>query len=199
MTSYTPNRDYPFPSSNREAARGGTHSEALARAVAADLDVLDAGWAAELTKPTVMIALSADQTGYTPNNETPILFTTTEKSTGVGIIAGQTITVSTLGQGWYHVTGCTCAGASGTITANARHRLSLAVYKFQYGNQVDVDVRYSETYQAGSQDCYNTLDSIMYLAPGLTLTARYLHSNTGSNVTVKTGMTRLCATRLFGA
>lgn len=200
MTSYTPNRGYPYPSSDREGARAGTHSEAMARGVAADLDVLDAAWAAELAKLTAIINLSSNQTGLTANTEFSVSFNAAEKTPNTALmVVGQAIFCKAAGAGWYHVTGATRAGASGTITANARHRMSLATYRFKYGTVSDIEVRYSETYQTGTQDCYNTLDTIMYLDETRTLEMRYLHSNTGSTVSIKSGMTRLCATRLFGA
>jgi hypothetical protein len=200
MTGYTRNRAYPFPSSERETGRGGTHSEALARAVASDLDVLDAAWAGEQAKLTAILSLGSDQTGIPANTEFGVSFSAAEKTPNSAFMAiGQAVFCKAAGAGWYHVTGCTRAGASGTITANARHRMSLATYQFKYGNVSDIDVRYSETYQAGSQDCYNTLDAIMFLDATRTLEMRYLHSNTGSNVSVKAGMTRLACTRLMGA
>lgn len=200
MTSYTQNRAYPYPSSEREAARGGTHTEALARAVASDLDVLDAAWAAEQAKLTAILSLSSNQTGIPANTEFGVSFNSAEKTPPTSLMTiGSSVFCKAAGAGWYQVTGCTRAGASGAITANARHRMSLVTYRFQYGNVADIEARYSETYQTGSQDCYNTLDAIMYLDGTRTLEMRYLHSNTGSTVSIKSGMTRLAVTRLFGA
>lgn len=202
MTLYTDNRGYPYPASDREAGNGGLHSEQLATAVQRDLDDLDTQWAAELQHSTANLILNAPRTNLFANDANqPMLFDTFEHaSSGLGLFtyAGmQQLGVAKGGQGWYHVAGAIRAGASGTITAAARHSLRLRLTEYKFGTGFVVREDMVDTYQAGTTDINITIESVMYLAYGQDLSLYYFHTNTGSSMTAQVAGTSLAATLLF--
>ena len=202
MTSYTDYRGYPYPASEREPGNGGLHSEQLATAVQRDLDDLDTQWAAEMQHSTVNLILSADRTSLINGDvNQPLLFDTFEHaSSGLGLFTFggmQQLQVARGGNGWYLVTAALRAGASGTITAAARHSLRVRVSgtKFSTGYTVREDL--VDTYQSGTADISITIETVMYLAFGQTLGCWYYHTNAGSSMTARVAGTSLAATLLF--
>ena len=201
---YTPNRGYPYPKDEKETGNGGLHSELLARAVAADLDTLDAGWAAELGHSTVLLKLNGDKTGFIANDANQGVFfdDVDHASTGPFLFSGagsQVIAVNRGGDGWYHCNGSLRALPSGTVNDGARHRLGIVVFEFVLSQGTIVDARYAETYMNSTQDITMTVDGMFYLRFGQTLEMRYLHANTSSDMTVRAAGTHLAATRIMGA
>lgn len=202
MTEDTRYRRYPIPTSARETGNGGAHSEALARAVAADMDALDAAWAAEAVHATASLTLSADANVGGSNSETSISLNQVEHQSGVGIIPSPgsgTFGVPKGVSGWYHIAANIRAGATGAITANARHLLMLKVWSSPYGYFINREIRYTETFQSGSLDVYNALEGMFFLDSTFTVGLYYLHTNVGSTVAVRAASSRFTATRIVGA
>lgn len=202
MTSYTDNRGYPFPASEREAGNGGLHSELLAVAVQRDLDDLDTQWAAEMQHSTVNLVLTADRLSLVNGDvNQPVLLDTFEhNSSGLGLFTFggmQQLQVARGGDGWYHVTAALRAGASGTITAGARHSLRARVTGTKFSTSYTVREDLVDTYQSGTADISITLESVMYLAFGQSLGLWYYHTNVGSTMTARVAGTSLAATLLF--
>lgn len=201
MTSYTPNRGYPFPSSPREAGNGGLHSELLARAAARDLDDVDTQWAAEQQHSTVTLKLNGDQTGHTPNNDNDlVLFDGAEHaSSGLGLSGSpsvQYLVVTKGGDGWYHVTGSLRAGASGTVTNGALHTLRLRRSRFRFGKEEIIQVWNVNTSQAGTGDISVSIEMVTRIEFGETLAMYYQHNN-ASNMTIRQVGTSLAGTQIF--
>jgi hypothetical protein len=189
VTSYTRNRGYPYPSSEREAGNGGLHSELLARKVAQDLDAVDAAWAAELQKPTAQLTLAVDRVDYFPaNQDAGAPFDTLEHaSTGVGLTASTgsgNFFMAKGAAGWYHFSASLHTAAAGVVTAGARHRMSIVRLGNLYGTFQTKEARYCETYQTASSDVFNSLECVMRVEPGDTIQVNYLHAN-GSGMTAK--------------
>jgi hypothetical protein len=200
VTSYSRNRRYPSPSSDKELGNGGLASEVFARAVARDLDRVDAGWAAELQHPTATMTLSADQAGYfLASNDQVIPFDTLEHaSTGVGLVpqAGAgSFTVVKGGDGFYSFTVAVHTVASGTVTANARHRVSINRNGNLYGAFQTKNVFYAETYQQTGVEIYLALETVARLEYGDTVESHYFHVN-ASTMTFKASASYFTATRL---
>ena len=199
---YTRNRGYPIPSSERETGNGGLHSELLARAVAADLDVLDPAWAAEMQHATQILTMSADQTGFSANSDRAVLFDTISKqTTGLGLNSNQVLHPARGGDGWYHICCDITAQASGTITAGALHRMSLRVFEDQANVQVARDTYYTETLQIGVQAIWCQIEAMVLLRYGDNnqVWPYWVHTNTGSTVTIVASGSYLTATKIMAA
>lgn len=196
---YTPFRSYPIPSSERETGNGGLHSELLARAVAADLDVLDPAWAGEMQHATQILTMSTNATGYAANSDRSILFDTISKqTTGLGLNSNQILHPAKGGDGWYHVVCAIRAAASGTITANALHRLSLKVYEDQANVQIPRETRYVETLQIGTANVYLMIEAMVLLKYGDNnqVWPYLVHTNVGSTVNIVAAGSFLTATKI---
>jgi hypothetical protein len=200
MTSYTPNRGYPYPSSAREAGNGGLHSELLARAVARDLDTVDAGWAAELQHSTVTLQMTSDHAGYGANSDQGVFFDGLEHgSSGLGLFqfsGQQTLGVAKGGDGWYDVTGALRAISTGGVTGAARHIATLRKSRFLFGGEDIIDTWSVEAYQAGTAEISITVQAVMHLAFGEELALYYFHTN-ASGMTLRQAGTNLGATLIF--
>lgn len=202
MTSYTRNRGYPYPTSEREAGNGGLHSELLARRVARDLDTVDAAWAGELQKPTAQLTKTGDLVGiFNANQDFIALFDTLEHaSTGVGLVVsgGGSTFFLPLGSvaGWYNFSSSLHTVATGTVTAGARHRMSIVRLGNLYGTFQTKEARYCETYQAAGSEVYNSLECVMRVEPGDTVQVNYLHAN-ASSMTLKAAGSRLSGTLIW--
>jgi len=196
VTGYTPNRGYPFPSSERETGNGAAATEVFARAVAADLDVIDAGWATELQHSTIVLTIASDLTPLGSGGLYGVSMDTVVKLTaGVGLkFSGAGIGVATDGDGWYHITGQCHSKANGTITAGAQHRVQLEHLGAEYGGFVTKRMYYSESFQAGSLDMYTTIEAVVHLVAGDEVRMRFFHTNTGSDARVVVAGTRLTGT-----
>lgn len=194
MTKYTRNRGYPYPASERETGNGGLHSELFARAVAQDLDAVDAAWAAELQKPSASMTRSADLSAYFNNNQDiPVPYDTLEHaSTGFGLTASVgsgSFFVPSGGAGWYFFSASMRTVASGTITANCRHRMSIVRQGNQFGQFQTIESRFAETYQATGVEIYNALECVMHVDPGDTVIVNYFHNN-ASAMTFRSSISR---------
>lgn len=195
MTSYTRNRGYPYPSSEREAGNGGLHSELLARAVAEDLDGIDAGWAGLLQRPTLVLSIFADQTGLSNNALYSVFTDVVDKQVGTALeSSGVGMRVAKGGDGWYHITGQLHSRAEGAITADAQHRMQLEHIIPQYGNLATYRMYYYESFQSGSLDMYTMGEAVVHLTYGQEIRMRFFHTNTGS-----TGRVVVAGTRLTGS
>lgn len=199
---YTDNRGYPYPASAREAGNGGLASEILARAFAADLDELDAGWAGEMQHSAVVLRKNTDQTGISANSATTFLMDIQDKkTTGLGL-GSSTISLSVVagGEGWYHVNATLRSKASGAITAGAQHRLQLReMYTNSDGNLIERRLRYAETFQQGVTDNFNQLNACVYLGLGDQVRVQLFHTNVASTATIVASGSRLVATKIVGA
>lgn len=198
MTGYTDNRGYPYPSSEREAGNGGLHSELLARAVARDLDPVDAAWAAGVNRDTSTMTRGADLSAYFNSNQViSVPFDTLEHgSTGATLIAsvGSGTFIPPKGwAGWYHFSVVVHTVASGTVTANVRHRVGIARMGNLYNTFQDKEVRWCDTFQPPSGDIYNAVEGVMHVEYGDTIEARYYHLN-ASSMTFKALGSRFGAT-----
>lgn len=201
MTSYTRHRGYPYPSTDREMGNGAVHSEELARAVARDLDVVDADWAAELQKPTSILTRSADISAYfNANQELSVPYDTVEHaSTGVGLTASPgsgSFFVPAGAAGWYHFMASLRTIASGTVTAAARHRLAIVRQGNLFNTFQTIESRPVETYQATGQEVYNTVECVMHVDPGDSVIVTYFHVN-ASNMTMRSAMSRFSGSLIF--
>jgi hypothetical protein len=195
VTSYTTNRGYPYPSSEREGGNGGLHSELLARAVAADLDVVDAEWAALLQRPSIILSMTSDLTGLSTGGIYGVSMSTVDKQVGTDVVYSGT-GVRAAKPGWYHITAQLRSKASGTITAAAQHRVQLEHVKPVYGSLATVQMYYTETFQAGSLDNYLMIDVVVHLLLNEEVRMRFFHTNTGSTATVVAAGTRLTAAQI---
>lgn len=201
MTDYTRNRRLPFPSSEREVGNGGLHSELFARAVARDLDTVDASWAAELQRPSAQMTRSADVAGYFNSNQTlSVPYDTLEHaSTGLGISTslGSGSFFALAGrQGWYHFSASLHTVASGAVTANVRHRMSIARYGNKFGSFQLKQARYCETYQPAAGEVYNSVEAVLYVEPGDNIYVDYFHLN-ASSMTLRASGSRFSATLIW--
>lgn len=193
MTGYTEHRGYPYPSSERETGNGGLHSEQLARKVAGDLDVIDAGWAAELQRSSIILSLASDVSPLIANAlHTVALTTVVKQTTGLGLAVDNIgLTVAKGGAGWYHFTAQTQSKANGAITANAQHRIQLDHIHQAYGGLVTSQTYCTESFQAGSGDMFLMVDAVVHLSYGDKMWLRFLHGNTGSDGRVVAAATHL--------
>ena len=207
MTLYTPNRGYPFPASPREAGNGGLHSELLARAVARDLDALDAAWAAAAQPSTKVMNKNTDTTNLTANaggSGFAIFMDVVEKQTGQAFTTEtDELAVAAGWGGWFLVNCQLRSKAQGAITAGARHTLFLRVLgPGRTGNLTELETRRADTFANGATvDIYNQIQGMIRLEAGNRIWIGFDHTNTGSNVTVQgtgTGGTKIEATRICG-
>lgn len=195
MTSYTRNRGYPYPSSEREAGNGGLHSELLARAVAADLDLIDAGWAAELQRPTIIAGLSGNSGNLIANTAPTLNLNTVEKQVGSLLtLSGLGLVVAEGGNGWYHLTCQVHSQAVGAITADAQHRAQIDHSETLYGTITTKRMYYFESFQSGSLDMYTMGEAVVHLTVGDAVRLRFFHTNAGSDARVLQSGTRLTGT-----
>lgn len=126
MTSYTKYRKYPYPSSEREVGNGGAHSEALARAVALDLDTLDAGWAAAPLRTSKILTLSANGSAQSSGSLLSISFNTVSTTKGnAGLTSdGTGIRITDpSAAGWYYVNVNAQMQPTGTVQVAAKFEL----------------------------------------------------------------------------
>jgi hypothetical protein len=193
-------RGYPYPSNGREGGRGGSHSEALARAVARDLDGLDAAWPLLQAPASIVLRMSASSDNRAASLENPVSMDIVDKITGTGLANDASgVRVVAGGEGWYHVVATCRSNAMGAITAGAQHRLQL---QEQTTNSAGILVqrlmRYTETFQQGSTDNYNQLEAMIYLGVGDKVRMWFFHTNTGSLGRVVNTGTRLMATKILG-
>lgn len=196
---YTSSRGYPYPASERETGNGGLHSELLARAVARDLDVVDAAWAAELQRPSATLTRSTDSAGYfNANQDLWVPLDTLEHasadtrlvaSTGAGAF-------SVTAPGWLHFSASLHTVASGTVTAGARHRMAIIRLGNLYGTFQTKETRYCETYQTTGSEVYNSVEGVMHVDVGDTVQLNYFHAN-ASTMTLRAAGTRLSATLIW--
>jgi hypothetical protein len=123
VTSYTKYRKYPYPSSEREVANGAVHSEALARAVALDLDTLDAGWAAAPIRTSKILTLTTNGTAVAASSVFIVQQFGTVSSTkgSAGLVSdgtGVRIADATA-EGWYYANLNAELGITGAVTIPA--------------------------------------------------------------------------------
>lgn len=201
MTSLTRYRRYPVPSNQREYGNGGLHSELLARAVALDLDVLDAAWAAELLDSTLINTLASDLTGISSGDSYWVLLDTVERFTNgePGLLnAASEVNIGTPdGGGWYDFSVTLHVQSAGAITVNARHRMECRIYRPEFGTFTIIDSFNQEEYQTGSQDIYLNVGFCAGLGYGDFLVPVYSHTN-ASGANVKAAATRVSATKICG-
>lgn len=203
---YSRYRKYPFPRDAKEAGRGGLHSQLLAEAVARDLDVVDAAWATELARPTMMVTLSSDVTGVVANLVAGAIVTSPwalEKQTGPTIFTSTNTWKPLTGQGgWFHVSLTMRTKASGTINTDAVHRVGLEVIRLNAaGYYAREYARWTQSFQSGSADMYNEVQGMFYLDDQRIIRPHFLHNNSGSTCTIVgsgTGGTRVTLTRILG-
>lgn len=205
---YTPRRKYPYPASELEAGNGGLASELLARAVAQDLDALDAAWALEAQKSTKTLTLTANQAGISSGGTTLlILHNTIEKVTGTAFTtAANQLIVAPGGAGWYFVDCQLRAKPSGAVTTSARYRITLQLIRSSVaGFNIPVDSRQAEVYSnsATTTDVYNQCQGVFRALEGDRFWCTFDHTNAASAVTVAgtAGLgegTRIQATRVCG-
>lgn len=128
MTSYTRYRKYPYPSSEREVGNGAAASEALARAIALDLDTLNAGWAAAPIRTSKILTLSANGATQSSGSLLSISFNTVSTTRGSSGLSsdgtGIRITDSSA-EGWYYINVNAQMQPTGTVTVNAKFELWL--------------------------------------------------------------------------
>lgn len=206
MTSYSRRRGYPTPDSDREPGNGGLDSETLARAIALDLDGVDAAWPLEQQKPTKILGLSSNQTGLIANDDNNIItFTALEAeapTTTPGLITGVTQSLVTApgGEGWYHVTASLAVQPSGGITNNALSRMILRLRDFSLPTSVVV-----ERYDADAQNdglstaaIYLNTEAVVYMTEARQLSLYLFHQNVASTMNALVIGTYLSATKLTG-
>lgn len=203
MTDYTDNRRYPFPSSPREAGNGGLHSELLARAVAADLDVLDAGWALQATRPLKILGLASTLTGFTNGVRSTIAFTQVNKVIQPSYFSTSISEMRVLVDGWYFGDLNFHAVPSGTVTVNARLQNWINHYRpSSAGILTHVPPngeRTGDTYWPSSTpDCFNRVSGMFRALAGDRFIIEMQHTNTGSTLNFPAPGTYLEVTRMCG-
>lgn len=203
MTSYSRRRSYPTPASVRERANGGLDSELLGRAVAVDLDGVDAAWPQEANHSTVIYGLSGTQTGLIYNDYNNLIsFNTLEAASaggepGLFSSAAQGLSTVAGGEGWYHVKGSVQAQASGTVNAGALHRLQLRIHDFSLGG-IAVETYYADTQQQGANTNWTNVEAVVRLTPLRQAYLYYLHLNVGSTVNALATGTYLSGYKICG-
>lgn len=197
MTSYTDNRRYPYPSSEREVGNGAAASEALARAVAADLDALDTAWALEPMKATRITNLSADGFGLGSGTDWLLLMNQTVKS--VGDWGGGAGALQINVPGWYYVGLNLHTAATGAVTGNARHIAFLRHNRTQgSGISKVIGERMGDAYTTTGADVHNRISGMFRCVAGDRFLAAFQHTNTASTVKVVAAGTYVWGTRVCG-
>lgn len=198
MTDYTDNRRYPYPSSEREAGNGALHSELLARAVAADLDLLDAAWAQEPLKSTKIATLSADGSALSSGTDWTLLMNSVVKVTGLWDTANPAQMQVSL-PGWYYIVFNLHTVATGAVTANARHLCYIRQKRNNTAGILStVSERWGDTFTTTGVDVYNKASGMFRMLAGDRIWCAFQHTNAASTVKPAATATFLSATRLCG-
>lgn len=205
MTSNSRRRGYPGPASPRERGNGGLDTELLARAVAADLDVLDAAWPKQAQKNTKILGLTGTQTGCIASNENFINFNALEAEIlggDQGFYAGvaQQLGVLPGGEGWYHVTAGLCVQPSAAVTASALSRMVLKVQKSGGPSVIDLETYFADAQNDGTSNvpiCMNT-EFVTWFDRNITATMYYFHLNAASDMNALAAGTYLSGTKICG-
>lgn len=202
MTSYTQNRGYPYPSSEREAGNGGRHSEALARAVAADLDVLDAGWVRQATRPSKIIGFPADSAGFSSGGTNSLDFgtITTVVAPEYFNTANSEVRIATGGDGWYFANMNLRIAPTGAVTVNARTQLWVRHLRSNAGGTLVTQTeRHGDTFWPSSTvDLFNRASGMFRMIAGDRIWVYWTHANVASTVKVVAAGTYLEVTRVCG-
>jgi hypothetical protein len=202
VTSYTRYRRYPYPSSDREAANGAVHSEALARAVALDLDTLDAGWANGAIRTSKILTMSADSLALSSGGPYAVNFNTvnTTKGSAALIADGLGLTVGSGAEGWYYVTCTARLQPTGTVTVNAKFEMRLQHMRTNSGGVLTLrpnGERYKFTYYATTTAALDSeVGGLFRLQVGDRIWMRYAHTNTGSTAQIKAANSVFSAVRV---
>lgn len=200
---YTTNRRYPYPQDAKDAGHGGLHSELLARAVDDDLVALNAAVAASLIRDSLIAELRlGDSSPIAAASEVPVFCDTVTSLTGTSI-RSDPAEVRVTAPGWLKITGHIRAKATGTITASARHQVTLQHYRTNpvSGGLLLLATRVSTAFQSGTLDVFNSVTGVFEVRTTDQVWMSFSHQNTGSSVVVVgTGTfgTRLEATRYGG-
>lgn len=203
MTSYTDNRGYPYPSSAREAGNGGAASEALARAIARDLDTVDAGWALQATRPTKILGLAANITNFVNGVRQVVNFSQVNKIVQPSYFTTSTTEIRVLADGWYRALLNFRGAPSGTVTVNARMENWLNHYRSDASGTLrhvePSGERFGETYwPSTTPDLFNEVSGVFRMISGDRIWAELQHGNTGSNINIVASGTYLTVVRLAG-
>lgn len=204
MTSYTKYRRYPFPSSEREVGNGAAHSEALARAVALDLDTLDAGWAAAPIRTSKVLTLSANSTAIVNGGgQTLISFNTVGTTKGSAFLTNDGIGVKVTdpaAEGWYYVNVNAEMQPTGTVTVGAKFELWLQQQRANGSGSLVVPAngeKLGSAYYATTNPALdNRVAGVFRLVVNDRVWLRWRHTNTGSTARVNQAQTIMQATRL---
>lgn len=199
MTGYTDNRRYPYPTSAREAGNGGAASEALARAIAADLDVLDAGWAAAPVRSTKIIGLSADSGGFGSGSQSSWTPTTVVQVTGSAYTTA-TSEIRVNLDGWYEANLNFAVAPTGALTVSSRLECWIRHYRNNaVGTLVTQSERFGDTYWPSSTaNLYNRVSGMFRMLAGDRLWVYWRHGNAASTVKILAQGSTLQAVRVRG-
>jgi hypothetical protein len=203
VTSYTKYRRYPYPSSEREVGNGAAASEALARAVALDLDTLDAGWAAAPVRTSKILTLSANGTAGGVNVLSSITFNTVSTTKGSAGLAsdgtGLRITDQTAA-GWYYVNINAEMQATGAVTVNAKFELWLQQLRSNGAGTLVVPwngERLGNTYYSTTTPALdNRVSGMLRLEVGDRVWCKWRHTNAASTARINQAQTIMQAVRV---
>lgn len=197
MTRYTDNRRYPYPSSPREAGNGAAASEALARAVAADLDVLDAGWNVAPIRSTKIIGLSADSGGFSSGNRTSWTPTTIVQTTGAAYTTA-TSEIRVMQDGWYEVNLNFAVAPTGALTVSSRLENWITHYRSNsVGTLITQSEREGDTYwPSATANLYNRVSGMFRMLANDRIWVYWQHGNAASTVKVLAQGSTLQAVRV---
>jgi hypothetical protein len=123
---YTPSQGLPYPASRREMANAPLASELLARAVDAKLSALSTGWTAEMNGPTVVLNLSANQTGIVANSDWPVFADTITKQVPAGWSTSSQ-TFAARDDGWYHLFAGVQLTCESTISSGTKREMRVEI------------------------------------------------------------------------
>jgi hypothetical protein len=203
VTSYTKYRRYPYPSSEREVGNGAAHSEALARAVALDLDTLDAGWAAAPIRTSKILTLSANSSAVGTNALLSISFDTVGTTKGdAGLSSDGTgiKIVSASAQGWYYVNVDAQMQATGAVTVGSKFELWLQQLRSNGAGTLVVPwngERLGATHYATSNAALdNRVSGMIRLELNDRVWCRWRHFNSGSTSRINQAQTIFQAVRV---
>jgi hypothetical protein len=205
VTNYTKYRKYPYPSSEREVSNGAAQSEALARAVALDLDTLDAGWAAAPIRTSKILTLTTNGTAVAAGSTFIVqqfgTVGTTKGSAGL-VSDGTGVRIAdATAEGWYYANVNAELGITGTVTVPATFDVMIQHLKLN-GSGALVEPaangeRIGNVFTSTSNATLdNRISGIFRMTLNDRLWFRWKHGNTGSTARINQSLSVFEVVRL---
>jgi hypothetical protein len=204
MTDFTKYRRYPYPSSEREVGNGAVASEALARAVALDLDTLDAGWAAAPIRTSKILTPSANGSAVVAGGSYLVQqFATVAATKGSAGLASDGTGLRILdasAEGWYWVNLNIEMAITGTVSIPAGFDVVLQQLRANGAGTLVVPPngeRYGNTFTATSNSTLdNRVSGVFRMQVNDRMWVRWKHGNGASTARINQSQSILQAVRL---